>query len=134
MRADGGSVIPPAPGARTIRMCSLDGRNRGITEPPVPGNESLRGVGGEGGQIVQSRLVLAQRAASEGPRWTRAVGDQQATCPRECKLPSFGEEEKGVDGRVKACDSRSPPLRKRSLDVPSALRPDHPPRKVASKG
>jgi hypothetical protein len=41
----GGSAIPPAPGARTIRMCSLDGRNRGITEPPVLGNESLRSFG-----------------------------------------------------------------------------------------
>ena len=27
--------------------------------------------------------VLAQRAASEGPRWTRAVGDQSVTIPKE---------------------------------------------------
>ncbi len=27
--------------------------------------------------------VLAQRAASEGPRWTRAVEDQSAPIPRE---------------------------------------------------
>ena len=31
-----------------------------INRPPVLGNESLRGFGGEGGQMVQSRLVLAQ--------------------------------------------------------------------------
>ena len=28
-------------------------------------------------------LLLAQRAASEGPRWTRAVGDQSASIPEE---------------------------------------------------
>jgi len=27
--------------------------------------------------------VLTQRAASEGPRWTRAVGDQTAAVPEE---------------------------------------------------
>ncbi len=32
------------------------------TEPPVLGNEGLRSFGGEGGQMVQSRLVLAGRA------------------------------------------------------------------------
>ena len=30
--------------------------------------------------------VLAQRAASEGPRWTRAVGDQSSPIPEE--IPS----------------------------------------------
>jgi hypothetical protein len=34
--------------------------------------------------------MLAQRAASEGPRWTRAVEDQSAPIPEE-KTREFGE-------------------------------------------
>jgi hypothetical protein len=34
--------------------------------------------------------VLAQRAASEGPRWTRAVEDQSAPIPEE-KMSELGE-------------------------------------------
>ena len=33
-----------------------------INRPPGLGNESLRSFGGKGGQMVQSRLVLAGRA------------------------------------------------------------------------
>ena len=56
-------AIPRAPGARTIRMCSLDGRNKGMTKPPVRGTESFRSLGKEDrGQMVESRLVLAQPA------------------------------------------------------------------------
>jgi hypothetical protein len=35
---------------------------------------------GKGSLVV---LLLAERAASEGPRWTRAVEDQSAPIPEE---------------------------------------------------
>ncbi len=39
--------------------------------------------------------VLAQRAASEGPRWTRAVGDQSGHPPvKKCKDSLGGGREK----------------------------------------
>src|SRR6267142_7012498 len=62
--------------------------------------QSVAGIIGGGGKGSQGREravcwspVLAQRAASEGPRWTRAVGDQadhptmrsEGSCRRECK-------------------------------------------------
>jgi hypothetical protein len=34
--------------------------------------------------------VLAQRAASEGPRWTRAVEDQSAPIPRDITIKLGG--------------------------------------------
>jgi hypothetical protein len=37
----------------------------------------------EEGMEPDDLSVLAQRAASEGPRWTRAVEDQSAPIPRE---------------------------------------------------
>jgi len=42
--------------------------------------------GGDGGRWSS---VLAQRAASKGPRWTRAVEDQSAPIPRERKRASL---------------------------------------------
>ena len=33
--------------------------------------------------VTESGFVLAQRAASEGPRWTRAVGHQPGSPPEE---------------------------------------------------
>ena len=51
-----------------------------------PNRHGMRGwprKKGEGGSLVV--LLLAQRAASEGPRWTRAVEDQSASIPEEIK-------------------------------------------------
>ena len=39
----------------------------------------------EEGMEPDDLSVLAQRAASEGPRWTRAVEDQSAPIPEEIK-------------------------------------------------
>jgi len=43
--------------------------------------------------------VLAQRAASEGPRWTRAVEDQSAPIPKEVTSELGGSMEMD-DGRL----------------------------------
>src|SRR5713226_3164986 len=68
-------MVPFARRVRTIRMCSLDARGEGPIQATLLKN---------GGRKRYTRRkmtacwppVLAQRVASEGPRWTRAVGDQ----------------------------------------------------------
>ncbi len=53
------------------------------------------GDGGDTRGTVGPSSLLAQRAASEGPRWTRAVEDNP-TIPREgCANPSGGGERVG---------------------------------------
>jgi hypothetical protein len=42
--------------------------------------------------------VLAQRTASEGPRWTRAVEDQSAPIPREITSKRGGIISAAQDG------------------------------------
>jgi hypothetical protein len=68
-------AISPAPGARTIRMCSLDGRNRGWPEPPGLERESLRSFGGE----ERGAVGLVEACA----RWTCAVSFDQTTRPEK---------------------------------------------------
>ena len=43
--------------------------------------------------------MLAQRAASEGPRWTRAVEDQSAPIPEEVRASLDGSSENSFDDR-----------------------------------
>ncbi len=63
-------------------MCSFDARSGDHTS-----RLAIRRHAPSGGREVRASLdgalvvVLAQRAAWEGPRWTRAVGDHQTTLP-----------------------------------------------------
>jgi len=56
--------------------------------------------------------VLAQRAASEGPRWTRAMGDQSAPIPEKVtsELGRIIRKEEGRSMRA-VKDSLAAPLR-----------------------
>ena len=46
--------------------------------------------------------MLAQRAASEGPRWTRAVEDHSAPIPEEITSELGGIIEKHEEGSMRA--------------------------------
>ncbi len=72
---------PPARGTRTIRMCSFDARNRGSTRPPS--KRGSKKPWQRSGRVACWSPVLAERAASEGPRPTRAMGDQTGHPPKK---------------------------------------------------
>ena len=61
---------------RTMKQCSSDARSQGQPRP-LPFVEGWDN--GENGGCCSP--VLVQRAVSEDPRWTRAVGDQSAPIP-----------------------------------------------------
>jgi len=68
----------PAPGARTIRMCSLDGRNRNLPTAP--------------------RLRETRIGTKAGPRWTAAIGIIRAALRDEVVLrPSWTAISSGLE-------------------------------------
>ena len=85
------SPLPAAYAAAQQERCP-NGALITLREPPSPGPKmEHRPKGRRKDQIRRagSRAVplLAQRAASEGPRWTRAVWPSPATCPKSSTGP-----------------------------------------------
>jgi hypothetical protein len=67
--------------------------------------------------------VLAQRAASEGPRWTRAVEDQSAPIPEEI-TSELGRRGREQPGALRARET--PTMKLWSFDARSKGQPGSP--------